>query len=374
MKKVLVSGCYDLIHAGHIAFFKEASSYGKLYVSVGSDENIRILKGKQPYFNQDERCYIVGSIKYVEEAFIGSGAGLLDFAPDLERIRPDIFIANSDGHTEEKEILCKKHGVRYLVLKRIPEAGLPARSSSHTKKELRFPYRICIAGGWIDQPWMSKICAGSVVVAQIRPTIDFNDRSGMATSSRKVALELWGGKVPEGNPIRNAKLLFGAENPPGTKYVSGSQDQIGLLAPGINRLFYDGDYWPSRIDSVTEPEICNWLSQKLYLVGLRPRPCDYDPLSEMNLREDWVKKLGESGELCWKSILSRNVAGLGKAMKQSFEMWQMLLPDTVPQWVKKETDKYDCYPGYITSGCGGGYLMVASDKPVPGAINIQVNY
>jgi cytidyltransferase-like protein len=374
MKKVLVSGCYDLIHGGHIAFFKEASSYGKLYVSVGSDENIRMLKGKQPYFSQDERCYIVGSIKYVEQAFVASGTGMLDFAPDLKRISPDIFIVNSDGHTEEKEILCRKHGVQYLVLERIPEKGLPARSSSLTKKELRFPYRVCIAGGWIDQPWMSKICAGSVVVAQIRPTIDFNDRSGMATSSRKVALELWGGKVPQGDPIRNAKLLFGAENPPGTKYVSGSQDQVGLLAPGINRLFYDGDYWPSKIDSSTNPEICRWLSENLHLICLKPRPGDYDPLLETNLREDWIKKLGESGDLCWKSILGRDVAGLGKAMRQSFDMWQMLLPNTVPQWVKKETEKYDCYPGYITSGSGGGYLMVASDKQVPGAINVQVNY
>jgi cytidyltransferase-like protein len=373
MKKVLVSGCYDLIHGGHIAFFKEASSYGKLYVSVGSDENIRMLKGKQPCFNQDERCYIVGSIKYVEEAFVGSGSGLLDFAPDLERIRPDIFIVNSDGHTEEKEKLCKKLGVLYLVLERIPEEGLPARSSSQTKKELRFPYRICIAGGWIDQPWMSKICAGSVVVAQILPTIDFNDRSGMATSSRKVALELWGGEVPQGDPIRNAKLLFGAENPPGTKYVSGSQDHIGLLAPGINRLFYNGDYWPSKIDSSTDPEICRWLSENLHLICLKPRPGGYDPLLEMDLRKDRIRKLGESGDLCWKSILNQDVAGLGKAMTQSFEMWQKILPNTVPHWVKKQAEKYNSYNGLITSGSGGGYLMIACEKQVPGAIKINVS-
>jgi len=83
----------------------------------------------------------------------------------------------------------------------------------------------------MDQPWVSEIYPGSVVVAQLMPTIEFNDRSGMATSSRKVALEIWENKFPNGDPIHNAKLLFGAENPPWSKYISGSQDHIGLLNP-----------------------------------------------------------------------------------------------------------------------------------------------
>ena len=129
------------------------------------------------------------------------------------------------------------------MLERIPEEGLPARASSSTKKDLRFPYRICIAGGWMDQPWVSSVYPGSAVVAQIWPTMDFNDRSGMATSSRKIAIDIWGDKYPTGDPIRNAKLLFGAENPPGSKYISGSQDQIGLLNPGVSRLYYNGEFW-----------------------------------------------------------------------------------------------------------------------------------
>ena len=113
---------------------------------------------------------------------------MLDFEPDMKRIKPDIFIVNHDGHTIDKETLCKKMGVEYIVLERIPEPGLPARSSSGTKREMRFPYRLCLAGGWIDQPWVSEIHPGSVVVAQIWPIMDFNDRSGMATSSRKVGI------------------------------------------------------------------------------------------------------------------------------------------------------------------------------------------
>ncbi len=54
-KKVLVSGCFDLLHPGHVTFFKEASGYGELYVAVGTDENVKLLKGKEPYLAQDER-------------------------------------------------------------------------------------------------------------------------------------------------------------------------------------------------------------------------------------------------------------------------------------------------------------------------------
>ena len=132
-KKVMVSGCYDLLHAGHIAFFKTASQYGNLYVSLGQDENLLRLKGKKPYFSQEERVYMVGAVKYVTEAFVSSGMGMLDFEEDMKRIKPDYFVVNTDGHSPEKEELCRRKGIEYIVLERIPEPGLPARSSSGIK-------------------------------------------------------------------------------------------------------------------------------------------------------------------------------------------------------------------------------------------------
>jgi len=250
------------------------------------------------------------------------------------------------------------------------------RSSSSTKKELRFPYRVCIAGGWMDQPWVSEIYPGSAIVAQLWPAIDFNDRSGMATSSRKIALELWGGKIPEGDPFRNARLLFGAENPPGSKYISGSQDQIGLLAPGINRLYYDGNYWPAKIESCVDREICDWLSDVLYLIPLDPRPEGYDPIKVKNLKQSFVKELGESGENCWKSILKKDLIGLGRSLTSSFLAWRKMLPNTVPDWVmhEMETKYLPNYAGVITSGSGGGYALVASDREIDGAVKIKVKY
>lgn len=375
-KKVLVSGCFDLLHGGHIAFFKTAATFGDLYVSVGKDENLFQLKGKMPYFSQEERLYIVSSIKYVIRAFLASGTGMLDFEPDIKRIKPDIFIVNKDGHSSDKEKLCRKERIEYIILDRIPEEGLPARTSSGTKRELRFPYRLCLAGGWIDQPWVSKIYPGSVVVSQIWPTLDFDNRSGLATSSREIGIRIWGDRYPDGDPLENARLLFGAENPPGREYISGSQDHLGLLMPGINRLYYNGGYWPEKINSNTSREICEWLSDVIYLVKLKPRPAGYDPLKVMHLKKQFIRELGEAGEQCWDSILKKDIAGLGKGMTDTYLSWKKILPLTVPDDILKEmkTKYFPNFPGAITSGSGGGYVIVVSESKVPGAVKIKVRY
>lgn len=375
-KKVLVSGCYDLIHGGHVAFFKTAASYGSLLVSLGRDENLFKLKGKRPVFSEQERLYIVRSIRFVDDAFLASGDGILDFEPDLRKIKPDIFLVNSDGHTFEKEKLCKELGIEYIVLERIPEPGLPARSSSATKREMRFPYRLCLAGGWIDQPWVSKVSPGSVVVAQIWPTLDFDNRSGLATSSREVGIKLWGNRYPEGDPVENARLLFGAENPPGKEYISGSQDHLGLLLPGINCLWYEGGYWPEKIDSITDKDTCEWLSEVLWMVKLNPRPAGYDPLKEMHLEKNFVKELGDAGTLCWEGVKNKDIRSLGKGMTETYLAWKKILPMTVPDDILKEmeTKYFPHFPGAITSGSGGGYVIVASEKEIEGAIKIKIRY
>jgi cytidyltransferase-like protein len=375
-KKVLVSGCYDLLHGGHIAFFKTAATYGDLYVSIGRDENLLLLKGKKPVFSEKERLYIVKSIRYIHDAFLASGTGLLDFEPDLKRIKPDIFIVNTDGHSPAKENLCREFGIDYVVLERIPEPGLPPRSSSETKRDLRFPYRLCLAGGWIDQPWVSEVHPGSVVVAQIWPTMEFNNRSGLATSSRDFGIKIWGDRYPDGDPLENAKILFGAENPPGTKYVAGSQDHLGLLMPGVNRLHYNGGYWPDDMQSSVDKGICDWLSDIIHLVPLNPRPEGYDPLKEMHLGKHLIRDLGEAGDRCWESIMKKDITGLGKSLSDTLISWKKILPLTVPDDIMKEMETlwFPNFPGAITSGCGGGYVIVASEKEVPGEIRIKVRY
>jgi cytidyltransferase-like protein len=130
-KKVLVTGCFDWFHSGHVRFFEEASAYGDLYVVVGSDSNLRLLKGEgHPLFPQEERRYVVQSVRFVTQALISSGSGWMDAEPEVERIRPDIYVVNEDGDQPEKRDFCKQHGLEYVVLKREPKPGLPPRRST----------------------------------------------------------------------------------------------------------------------------------------------------------------------------------------------------------------------------------------------------
>jgi cytidyltransferase-like protein len=130
-KKVVVTGCYDWFHSGHVRFFEEVSAYGDLYVIVGHDANIRLLKGEgHPLVSQKERRYVCGSIKYVKQALISTGEGWLDADPEIQRLKPDIYAVNEDGDKGGKREYCDKLGIEYLVLKRTPAPGLPKRSST----------------------------------------------------------------------------------------------------------------------------------------------------------------------------------------------------------------------------------------------------
>ena len=130
-KKVLVTGCYDWFHSGHVRFFEEVSELGDLYVVVGHDANVRALKGEgHPMFSQDVRRYMAASIRYVRQALISTGQGWLDAEPEMKRIKPDIYAVNEDGDKPEKQKYCLEHGIEYVVLKRLPKAGLPRREST----------------------------------------------------------------------------------------------------------------------------------------------------------------------------------------------------------------------------------------------------
>jgi len=130
-KKIVVTGTYDWLHSGHVRFFEEVSALGDLYVMVGNDANIRLLKGEgHPLLPQKERRYMVGSIKFVKQSLISSGTGWLDADPEIKILRPDIYAVNEDGDRGGKREYCRQHGIEYLVLQRQPAAGLPRRSST----------------------------------------------------------------------------------------------------------------------------------------------------------------------------------------------------------------------------------------------------
>jgi len=243
---------------------------------------------------------------------------------------------------------------------------------------------MAFAGGWIDQPFVSRhnpTPPGSMVVVGLQPTIRFVDRCGMGTSTRVVAARLWGDTLPDREPAQLVRELYDAENSVKDE-PSGSQDMAGLIYPGVNRLDYDydveGGYFPCHVESCNDPVVAEWLEQVIWMVPVAQRPEGYNPLGIKNLDPHWVQRLGQSGKECYDAILQRDASRLGASMNESMACWEALLPHVV----RHPTITVDLmqllaihqarYPGAMYSGCGGGYLYVVSHDPVPGGFQVQV--
>jgi hypothetical protein len=220
-----------------------------------------------------------------------------------------------------------------------------------------------------------------MVVVALEPTCLYMDRSGMATSTRKIAMQLWNGSLPERPPAELVRELYAEENQ-GKPEPSGSQDMIGLVYPGINRLDYafdhEGGIFPRHIVSNTDPGVARWLESVIHLLPITQRPDRYNPLGIKNLDREWIKALGQTGSDCFAAIEAQDVRGLGASMNACMRCWGAILPYTVRHpsitvdligILEYYQGRYD---GAMYSGCGGGYLFVVSEEPVPGEIRVRV--
>jgi len=374
-KKVFVSGCFDMLHSGHVAFFEEAAQHGDLYVGIGSDSTIQQLKGR-PTINTDrERLYMVKAVKHVKDAWVNTGSGLLDFNKEIKELNPDIFFVNEDGFTPDKIKLCDEIGTQLLISKRIPHGGLPARSTTSLRTVCNIPFRLDLAGGWLDQPFVSKFHPGPVITISVHPDYQFNDRSGMSSSTRKKAIQLWQTDIPEGNKEILAKTLFSFENPPGTKVVSGSQDSIGIVFPGVNKLNYGKEnYWPDSIEPETNNEILEFIENHLWFITLTPRIGDFDVLADTKINQPNAKNLADAAIKCWKAIKSRDLELFGLAFRESFEAQVAMFPHMLnPDIIEIiETYKNEALGWKLSGAGGGGYLVLVSGKPVKNAVQIRI--
>ena len=278
----------------------------------------------------------------------------------------------------------------------MPAAGLAMASSTAFEAAARpvaadisgligsIPHRLALAGGWIDQPFISALNPdppGSMVVVSLEPDRWFMDRAGIASGTRKVAQRIWNGVLPDRPREQLVRELYRAEND-GHPEPSGSQDMIGLIYPGVSRLDYDaaheGGYFPAHVESNCEPEVARWLECVLQLVPINQRLEGYNPLGVKNLDPVWIGRLGQTGWRCFEAIVGCNVQALGESMNRCMQCWEALLPHTV----QHPTIRLDLkailanfqsrYPGAMYSGCGGGYLIVASEKDVPGSLRVKV--
>ena len=349
-KKVFVSGCYDLLHSGHVEFFKQASQFGDLYVGIGSDATYLEYKHRKPMFPQEERLFMVQNIKAVKEAYINEGRGVIDFLPTLDIVKPDIFVVNAEGGSETKRQICEERGIEYIELQRTPHEGLQARSSSSLKASLRtqqeeettqnselntqnsaVPTRLDIAGTWIDQPYVSMYHPGWAITISLEPTFDIRDRCGLSTSTRRSIQKIWPIKLPKMDPEMLARLVFCFENNPEREggFITGAQDAIGICVPGLCRHYYHNSFWPEKVESTTDEMTLRFLEEHLVMVPMEPRKPGCSVVEGKDITEDKVCALADAADACWKAILSRNLEDFAAAYKTSFEAQVAMFPGMV---------------------------------------------
>ena len=339
-KRVFVSGCYDLLHSGHVEFFRQAAAYGDLYVGIGSDETYLGYKHRPTVYPEQERLFMVKSIRYVKEAYINAGSGVMDFVPTLDIVHPDVFVVNEDGASDEKERVCRERGIRYVVLKRTPQEGLTARSSTSLKAATcQLPTRLDIAGTWIDQPYVSCHGAGWALTISLQPTFEIRERCGLSTSTRNVIKSIWPMRLPDMQPETLARLVFCFENNPEREdgFISGAQDAIGICVPGLCRHFYDGHFWPERIETCSDEATLTWLESHLCMIPLQPRPYGCSVVEGKDITPAKVAALTAAADACWQAILAHDLAAFAAAYRDSFDAQVAMFPGMVHPVVKGST-------------------------------------
>lgn len=363
MKKVFVSGCYDLLHSGHVEFFRQAAQYGDLYVGIGSDQTILHYKNHRTLYPEQERLFMVKAIRYVKDAFINDGDGVMDFIGTVDNIKPDIFVVNADGASEAKRQFCAERGIEYIVLQRNPSEGLEARSSTAIKANFcQLPTRLDLAGTWIDQPYVNCHAPGWAITISLEPTFEIRERCGLSTSTRNMIKRIWPMKLPDMNPEVLAKLVFCFENDPERSdgIISGAQDSIGICMPGLVRHYYDKLYWPIKFESCHDDATLDWLEQHLVMIPMEPRRQGCSVVEGNDITEVKVKVLAHAADKCWEAIMKHDLTSFAKAYKASFEAQISMFPAMVQGCVQGFIDQYSAYDDVLAwkmpGAGGGGYL------------------
>lgn len=312
---------------------------------------------------------MVKSVRYVKDAFINTGSGLLDYVGVLDQVKPDVFVVNEDGDNRLKRQLCEGRGILYVIL------GNRAGTDCAKDTRSRLPYRIDIAGTWIDQPYVSEHGPGWAVTASIEPPFEFMERGGMSTSTRNAAKKIWPFELPAYDEEMLARVLFCFENHPDNKgHVSGAQDAIGICVSGLSRHYYDGHYWPERIETVHDEETIGWLERHVCLAPMFPRRPGCSVVEGKDITPGKVRDLADAAPRCWKAIMEKDLGSFAEAFRDSFNAQVALFPAMMQPGVQEHIDRWSdkALAWKMLGAGGGGHLLLVVHSLPEGAIHVRI--
>lgn len=340
---------------------------------------------------------MVKAVRYVKDAYVNQGRGVIDFLPTLDIVKPDIFVVNAEGGSDTKRRICAERGIEYIELQRTPHEGLEARSSSSLKRTMKsarpdsddpqqstadpqptdscfIPTRLDLAGTWIDQPYVSEFHPGWAITISLEPTFEIRERCGLSTSTRNMIRKIWPVKLPNMDPEMLARLMFCFENQPETDggHISGAQDSIGICMPGLARHWYDKRFWPEKIESCQDEMTLRFLEDHIVMVPLEPRRPGCSVVEGKDINGTKVAALADAAERCWNAILAHDLPAFAAAYKASFDAQTAMFPGMIDPCVdgascpeasvRPAIDKYSAYPEVLAwkmpGAGGGGYLAL----------------
>jgi cytidyltransferase-like protein len=379
-KKVMVAGCFDLLHASHVVFLNKAAALGDLHVSLGSDQSIISQKNKSPAYSQNERKFLLENLRHVKWVGIPRDPGPLGFVEHLEAIRPDLFVINEDGDSSDKRAACSRLGIEYLVFPRDHFTSDAPTSTTQISKGSYIPTRVSLCSGFMDNPVFNGLVGdrgGHLVVLPIEPFDGMRERSGMATSTIKAVRKYFGCRLPTVFPVdRLAELIFCLENPPDKRdYISGTLDARGIVGNGANLFRYErNQFFPAEITTINDERTLAWLERHIYLKHSWDRrdDCVVKATQDHPDFRRHVEQMNTASFACWEAIRDCDLEGLTAAVRASHQSQSEVVANHCPSDLCAFIAREPASAAMIMGAGGGGYVAFIADSIPEDGIPIRI--
>ena len=355
MTTVMVSGCYDILHGGHVEFFSQAKALGdRLVVSFASDSVLLKIKGRHSSIPQQHKKYLIESLKMVDQVVIGESLADdgLDFIDHFMSIRPDILVATEDDRfSDKKKALCRDCGWPCEYVQLPKTLSFKAISTTEViqwvKSPKKLPLRIDIAGGWLDVP-STAISGAYIVNCAITPMVSLSE---------------WNYEIGGGLGGSAACSILSGHN-------------------GVERELSLGVGWQDPA-VITETGLCVWRSGKLPVLELKVNP----DFLEGRMALLWT---GEAHNTPANASKTRDYDAIALASEQAvnavrvkslrgiFRSVDMSYAAQLKEGMNPLPNYYECAKKYAGGGWGG-YAIYFFDNAssrdfflqIPGTISIE---